>query len=230
MSKLYINVLKFIVIRVRNMEKKIRILLCEDQEIVSEGIANSINSDGEMEIVKTLNDAKDIIYALRSMDIDIVLSDIITKNKNNVLNYVPEIKKEFPNVKIITITGFPDISFMEKAKKAGVNSFIYKNVSSKELNSLIKNTFSGYYVYPGVSTTNDLIISSLNEKELKILRLYISGVEREDIAKELFMSNSSVKAHITSILQKTGFPSLARVAIYAISNNLIVPDSRNKND
>ena len=210
------------------MEQKIKILLCEDQEIVSEGIANSINSDEEMMIVKTLNDAKDIIHTLRMMDVDIVLSDIITKNKDNVLDYIPEIKKEFPNVKIIS---WEDVIVnIEEAKKAGVNSFIYKNVSGKELNSLIKNTFSGYYVYPGVSTTNDLILSSLNEKELKILRLYISGVEREDIAKELYMSNSSVKAHITSILQKTGFPSLARVAIYAISNNLIVPDSRSKND
>ena len=52
----------------------------EDQEIVSEGIANSINSDEEMMIVKTLNDAKDIIHTLRMMDVDIVLSDIITKN------------------------------------------------------------------------------------------------------------------------------------------------------
>ena len=77
--------LQFLVIMVLNMEQKIKILLCEDQEIVSEGIANSINSDEEMTIVKTLNDAKDIIHSLRMMDVDIVLSDIVTKNKNNVL-------------------------------------------------------------------------------------------------------------------------------------------------
>ena len=208
------------------MENKIKILLCEDQEIVSEGIANSLSKLDNFEIVKILANAKDILSSLKENEIDVILTDIITENKNNVLDFIPEIKKEFPNVKIITITGFPDITFMDKAKKAGVNSFIYKNVSTKELVSLINNTFYGYYVYPSEKVTNDLIISSLNDTELKILRLYISGVEREDIAEKLYMSNSSLKAHISSILQKTGFPSLARVAIYAVSNSLILPEGK----
>jgi len=208
------------------MQEKIRILLCEDQEIVSEGIANALNKVENFEIVGTLADAKDILPALKETDVDIVLTDIITKNKNNVLDFVPDIKRAYPNVKIITITGFPDITFMDKAKKAGVNSFIYKNVGTKELASLINNTFFGYYVYPSESVTNDLIISALSETEIKILRLYISGVEREDIAGKMLMSGSTLKAHISSILQKTGFPSLARVAIYAVSNSLILPEGR----
>ena len=206
------------------MDKNIKILICEDQEIVSEGIANSLSSEENIDVVKTITDAKYIIDVLRQTSVDIVLTDIITENKNNVLDYIPEIKKEFPNVKIITITGFPDITFMDKAKKVGVNSFIYKNISTKQLVSLINNTFFGYFVYPSENVTNDLLISSLNEVELKILKLYISGVEREEMPNKLFMSNSSIKAHISSILQKTGFPSLARVAIYAVSNSLVLPD------
>lgn len=206
------------------MEQKIKILLCEDQEFVSEGIANALNNEPNFEVVETLLDAQDIAPTLEKIKVDIVITDIITKNKHNVLDYIPQIKEKFPQVKIITITGFPDISFMEKAKKAGVNSFVYKNVGTKELVSLIQNTFFGYYVYPSEAITNDLIISSLSEVELKILRLYISGMEREEIAKELCFSISTIKAHISSIIQKTGFPSLARVAIYAVNNGLIVAD------
>ena len=206
------------------MDQKIKILLCEDQEFVSEGIANALNSEPNFEVVKSVVDAEDIAPTLQNMDVDIVITDIITKNKHNVLDYIPNIKQKFPNIKIITITGFPDISFMEKAKKAGVNSFVYKNVSTKELASLIQNTFFGYYVYPSEAITNDLIISSLNDVELKILRLYISGMERDEIAKELCFSIATIKAHISSIIKKTGFPSLARVAIYAVNNGLIVSD------
>ena len=206
------------------MEQKIKILLCEDQEFVSEGIANALNNEPNFEVVETLLDAQDIAPTLEKIKVDIVITDIITKNKHNVLDYIPQIKEKFPQVKIITITGFPDISFMEKAKKAGVNSFVYKNVGTKELVSLIQNTFFGYYVYPSEAITNDLIISSLSEVELKILRLYISGMEREEIAKKLCFSISTIKAHISSIIQKTGFPSLARVAIYAVNNGLIVAD------
>ena len=213
-----------IIKRGNRMDQKIKILLCEDQEFVSEGIANALNSEPNFEVVKSVVDAEDIAPTLQNMDVDIVITDIITKNKHNVLDYIPNIKQKFPNIKIITITGFPDISFMEKAKKAGVNSFVYKNVSTKELASLIQNTFFGYYVYPSEAITNDLIISSLNDVELKILRLYISGMERDEIAKELCFSIATIKAHISSIIKKTGFPSLARVAIYAVNNGLIVSD------
>ena len=206
------------------MEQKIKILLCEDQEFVSEGIANALNTEPNFEVVGTLVDAQDIAPALKKIKADIIITDIITKNKHNVLDYIPQIKGNYPQIKIITITGFPDISFMEKAKKAGVNSFVYKNVSTKELASLIQNTFFGYYVYPSEAITNDLIISSLNDVELKILRLYISGMERDEIAKELCFSIATIKAHISSIIKKTGFPSLARVAIYAVNNGLIVSD------
>ena len=208
------------------MDEIIRILLCEDQDIVSEGIANYLNKENGIIVKKIIKDASLILAELKKDEYDIVLTDIITENKNNVLNYVPAIKEEFPNIKIITITGFPDISFMEKAKACGVNSFLYKNVKIEELVFLIRNTFLGYYVYPGDNVTNDLILNSLNDIELKILRLYIDGNEREDIATKLFMSNSSLKLHVSHILQKTGFSSLARVAIYALSNNLIIPEQK----
>ncbi len=208
-------------------DKKIRILLCEDQEIVSEGIAAALEKVENFDVVDVLCDARDIHKALLDgKEADIILTDIVTANKHNVLDEIPAIRQDFPDIKIITITGFPDITFMDKAKKAGVNSFVYKNVGTKELVSLIHNTFFGYYVYPSEALTNDLIISSLTETELKILRLYISGVEREEIAERLFMSTSSLKAHISSILQKSGFPSLARVAIYAVSNSLILPEGK----
>ncbi len=206
--------------------KRISILLCEDQEIVSEGIANALKGVENFDVVGILSDAGDILDFLKEKKADVILTDIVTENKHNVLEYIPAIKEAFPEVKIITITGFPDITFMDKARKAGVNSFVYKNVTSKELVSLINNTFAGYYVFPSAALTNDLIISSLTETELKILRLYISGVEREEIAERLFMSTSSLKAHISSILQKSGFPSLARVAIYAVSNSLILPEGK----
>ena len=208
------------------MSEKIKILLCEDQEIVSEGIAESLIKEENFEVVKIIQDAALIIDNLKELDVDIILTDIITSNKHNVLDYIEKIKELYPKIKIITITGFPDISFMDKAKEVGVNSFIYKNVGTKELISLINNTFYGYYVYPSKQITNDLIISSLDETELKILRLYISGYERDEIANTLYMSNSSVKAYISSILRKTGFSSLARVAIYAVANHLIVPEEK----
>ena len=199
-----------------------RILICEDQAILLDGLILALSKEKSFEVVASIKNAKDIYRTLKEVKCDLVLTDIITEEKNNALNYIKEIRDAYPNLKIVAITGFPDISFMEKAKNVGVNSFVYKNISTEELVSVIKNTSTGYSVFPNNEKTKDLIVSTLTETELKIVRLYSSGLEREEIAKELFMSNSSLKSHISQILLKTGFPSLARVAIYAISNGLVV--------
>lgn len=199
-----------------------KILICEDQAILLDGLILALSKEKSFEVVASIKNAKDISRTLKEVKCDLVLTDIITEEKNNALNYIKEIRDAYPNLKIVAITGFPDISFMEKAKNVGVNSFVYKNISTEELVSVIKNTSTGYSVFPNNEKTKDLIVSTLTETELKIVRLYSSGLEREEIAKELFMSNSSLKSHISQILLKTGFPSLARVAIYAISNGLVV--------
>ena len=199
-----------------------KILICEDQAILLDGLILALSKEKSFEVVASIKNAKDISRTLKEVKCDLVLTDIITEEKNNALNYIKEIRDAYPNLKIVAITGFPDISFMEKAKNVGVNSFVYKNISTEELVSVIKNTSTGYSVFPNNEKTKDLIVSTLTETELKLVRLYSSGLEREEIAKELFMSNSSLKSHISQILLKTGFPSLACVAIYAISNGLVV--------
>ena len=206
------------------MDKKIRIIVCEDQKILLDGLVGQLNKNKQFKIVGAVESADEILPLLRKKQADLVLTDIVTKNKKNALDVVVDIRREFPEMKIITITGFPDISFMEKAKSVGVASFVYKNISTEELYSAIKNTYAGYSTYPHEDTTNKLMLSSLSEVEMKILRMYCTGKEREQIAKELFMANATLKAHISSILQKTGFSSLARVAIYATNNGLIVTE------
>lgn len=206
------------------MEKIIRILLCEDVELLNDGLTSTLSKEKDLEVVSSIFDAEDIIPALKEKEADIVLTDIITKNNHNALDYIPAIKKEFPNVKVVIITSFPDISFIDKAKKVGANSFIYKNTSTKELVNLIRNTSSGYIIYPNQERTNAELLRSLTPTEMKVLRLYCAGNDRTEIAKELSASVSSVKNHISSILEKTGFRTLVKLAIYVIKEGLILPE------
>ena len=199
-----------------------KIVICEDQQILLESLTISLSKEPTFEVVKSITNSLDILETLRNNKTDLLLTDIITRDKNNALDMVKDIVSEFPDIKIVAITGFPDITFMEKAKKVGVHSFVYKNISTEELINVIKNTYEGYSVFPNTDKTKDMFLSSLTETELTILRLYCSGKDRDAIAKELYMSQSSVKAHISNILLKTGFSSMARVAIYAVSTGLIV--------
>ncbi len=206
------------------MEKSIRILLCEDQDILSDGLKNSLSKEKDLKVGRIVSDAEDILPALREEPFDLVLSDIITDHRHNVLDYLPMIRSEFPRMKIALITGYPDVSFMEKAKKAGANSFIYKNVPIKELISLIRNTTQGYSIYPAPERTQAEILSSLTPAEMGVLRLFCAGRDRKEIAESLNISVSSVKNHISSILEKTGFPTLVKLGIYVVKEGLILPE------
>ncbi|MBO4535119.1 MAG: response regulator transcription factor, partial [Clostridia bacterium] len=189
--------------------------------ILLDGLVLSLSKEKSVSIVAALTDAEEILPALETSGVEVVLTDIITKGNRNALDYVASIRQAYPQVKIIAITGFPDITFMEKARKEGVNSFVYKNISTEELVSVIKNTYAGYSVFPSPDKSRIAFWDAMSDAERKVLRLYCKGMEREQIAQEMFISQSSVKSHISSILQKTGFSSMARVAIYAVSTGLV---------
>ena len=196
-----------------------KIIICEEQQILLDGLVSLLSKIEDFEIVAAINDCDDILSSLHATGADLLLTDIITKDKKNALDILESIKNE--DVRIVVMTGYSDISFLKKAQKVGVHSYVYKNITTPELISVLRNTYAGYSVFPSEDKSKTALLSSLNDTELTILRLYCSGKEREEIASELFMSTSSLKAHISSILQKTGFSSIARVAIYAVSSGLI---------
>lgn len=115
----------------------------------------------------------------------------------------------------------PDLSFISEAKAAGVNSFVYKNLGTKELIAVIRSTASGYHTFPESRNIPKIADVELTEREVEILRLTCEGNDRQEIAKKLYLSESTVKTYIRELLGKTGYNSLARLAIYAVSNGFI---------
>ena len=207
-----------------NMEDFMKLIICEDQKILLDGLALSLGKEKSFEIVAMIASADQILPSLKATGADLVLSDIITEDNKNFLDVVKDIRSACPNVKIVAITGFPDIIFMENARKVGVDSFVYKNISTEELISVIKNTYSGYSVYPTSDRVGNMLLSVLSGVEISILRLYCNGKERDEICSALCLSRSALKSHVSQILQKTGFSSISRIAIYAVSTGLIFPE------
>ena len=200
------------------------IFIVEDQNILLESLKDSL-SDNNINVIATANKASEILSILRNKrNIDLVLSDIVTADNENVLDYITEIKSEFPKIKIVLITSFPEITFLERAKRLGIDSFVYKYITTKQLLVVINNTMEGYSVFPSKPVVDGELFSSLTPSEMKVLRLYCAGLERKEIMEKLYITESGLKVHISSILRKTGFPSIARAAIYAVKNGLIISD------
>lgn len=205
----------------------IKIIIVDDHKMLRDMISDQLSLEKDFEVVATESDAKNSVDLCKTLSPDLVLMDVCTENNSNGISYAGVIKKEFPNIKVIIMTGVLDINFIKEARKSGVDSFIYKNISKDSLINTVKNTLDGYSIYPDTKSnknTEKNILSDLTDKELEVLTLYCKLLDRDKVADTLKISSRTLKSHIASIYQKTGFDNLAKLAIYCVSNSFIVPN------
>ena len=210
------------------MPNSVKVLIVEDQTILLDSLANSIAAEDGFEVLGALTKASDIVPFLKRQKVDLILTDIRTEDNEISLDYLPEAKQICPDAKIIIMTGLPEISFIDRAKEVGADSFLYKNVSTAEFISVIRKTMDGERIYPGEEQQPKKDFIQLSETEEKILRLFCEGYERKEIADIIFLSENTVKFHVRKMLARSGFSSLSRMAIFAVSNGYIVLGNDNE--
>jgi DNA-binding NarL/FixJ family response regulator len=201
----------------------IKILVVEDQTMLRESLELVIGGQGDMEVAGATDDAANAPELCRKLQPDLVLMDVVTKNNSSGITYTAQIRKEFPDIKIVIMTALPEITFAEEARKAGAHSFIDKGMGNDHLFHVIRNTMKGYSIYSGLSDRMPFA-ARFTEKEIAVIRLVCQGMARNEMEKTLGVSESTIKQHITSILDKTGFDSISKFAIYAVGEGLIVPE------
>jgi len=202
----------------------IKILIVEDQVMLRESLERVIGGQNDMEIVGSTDDATKTPELCRELQPELVLMDIVTKNNASGITYTAQIRAEFPDIKIVIMTGFSEITFIDEARKAGAHSYVYKNSGYEHLFYVIRNTMQGNGIYPGPENRLSLD-AQFNERELSVIRLVCKGKSRTEIVTELGLSEAVVKRIISAILEKTEFDNIMKFAIYAVSRGLIVPDS-----
>ena len=200
----------------------IRIVLVEDQAMLRESLAIAIDAQEDMETVATLSKATDALDAAKTYSPDLMLMDVCTEDDASGISAAAQIKRDLPGIRVVVMTGIPEITFIEQAHAAGADSFVYKNVSTAELISIIRSTMEGYSTFPAAQL-GDKTLESLDEEEIQILRLVCENKSRREIANELFLSEGTVKRRISTILAKTGYDSIMKLAVHAVSDGYIVP-------
>lgn len=203
-----------------------KIVLIEDHIMLRDMMKENIERATNHTIVGVSSDAKDSIKLCESLNPDLVLMDICTENDSSGIVYGGKIKDKFPNIKVILMTGVPEINFVSKAKENNIDCFIYKNISKDILLNTIEQILGGYSIFLKSASVKkeSTFLEDLTEKELKILTLYCEGLEREEIAEVLQISSGTLKNHISSILKKTDFPNMPKLSIYCVVNDYIVPN------
>ncbi|MDR0442526.1 MAG: response regulator transcription factor [Treponema sp.] len=199
----------------------IKILIVEDQTMLREALEHLISEQDDMEVAGTTDDAARAPELCRSLQPDLVLMDVVTANNSNGISFAAKIREELPTIKIVLMTSFQDITFIDEARKAKIHSFMVKNTGNEHLFYVIRSTMKGIGIYPGPADISPFA-AQFSEKEIAVIRLVCRGMARDDVVKELAMSESAIKQLIASILEKSGFDNIAQFAIYAAGKGLIV--------
>ena len=219
----------------------IRIILVDDQVIIRHGLKSLLESQADFEIVGEAENGKQVIALVEKLDNtsqqpDLILMDV----RMPVMDGVSATKKlgdRFSYLAVLVLSTFDDDEYITKAMQYGAKGYLLKDTPLEEIADTIRSAVKGYTSLgpglfqrfiaqssePQLENSQELppALESLSPREKEVLSLIAKGANNKEIAAELFISERTVKAHITSILSQLNLRDRTQAAILAFRYKLI---------
>ncbi len=212
------------------MSETIRILIADDHAVVREGLRGLIASEPGMTVVGEAADGREAVALNHDLSPDVVLLDLVMPHKGG-LEAIAEIKEENPNARILVLTSFADDDKVFPAIKSGALGYLLKDSSPQELLSAVRQVYRGESsLHPSIARKliheinqpSDLPAAAepLTTREVEILRLVAQGISNQEISDTLFISERTVRTHVSNILDKLHLANRTQAALYALREGL----------
>jgi len=209
----------------------IRILLVDDQNLICEGLKAMLSLEDDLEIIGIADNGEKAVKIVSTLQPDVVLMDMRMPVMDGK-EATAIITKNYPNTKVIVLTTFDDDEYISDAISAGAKGYLLKDMPLEELVQAIKFVYRGYtQLGPGMleklltnnSNKNQSIesnsheLSELTPRERDVLHLIAKGFTNREIAGELYITEGTVKTHVTHLLTRLNLRNRAQIAIFASS-------------
>jgi DNA-binding NarL/FixJ family response regulator len=212
-------------------ELKIKVLLVDDHLMVLRGLRFFLGTQPDIEIVGEANNGKEALEKVETLNPDIVLMDLIMPVMDGI-EATKNIKENFPEVKVIMLTSFSDQDHVLPALRAGAEGYQLKDIEPDELVKTIKGAYQGQkQLHPQATSqllshvttdetkkAGDAEFGQLTPREKDVLEQIALGKSNKEIASDLFITEKTVKTHVSSILSKLGIHDRTQAAILAMKN------------
>ena len=200
------------------------ILIVEDHESMREAITSAFTATGEFAVTGEVPNANLAELYCERLHPQLILMDVCTEGNASGLAATKQIKEKYPEIKVIIMTGFDELSYLPRAREVGADGFIYKSKSFNFFIETAERVMAGETCFPEPKAIPmPAGEAPLTDREMEVLRLMCRHMSNKEIADELFVSESTVKYHKTNMLAKTGFSKSVDLAFYMISNGWINP-------
>lgn len=213
----------------------VKIMIADDQQLIRESLKIILDSDPDFEVVKVVGSGQEVLDALKTESIDIILMDVRMPNMSGV-DCTRIVKKEYPNIKVIILTTFDDDEYIYDALKYGASGYLLKGCSLEELSTAIHNVLSGGACFnPNVAGKVAQFFSQManshtevsfdgeekeydfSDTEQKIIAQIGHGYSNKEIAQKLGFSEGTIRNYLSVILDKLDLRDRTQLAIWYLS-------------
>jgi DNA-binding NarL/FixJ family response regulator len=217
--------------------EKIRVLVADDHEMIRQAVVMMLSQEPDIEVVGEAGDGAEAVRIATEMMPDVVLMDVRMPRRSGI-EATTQIKEISPTTRIVMLTVSDEEADLYDAVKAGASGYLLKHTPVEEIAEAVRNVFTGQsQISPSMATKllsefqtmvkkEDKPATSstsprLTEREMEVLKHVAKGLNNRDIAKELFISENTVKNHIRNILEKLHLHSRMQAVVYAVREGML---------
>ncbi|MHB8233073.1 MAG: response regulator transcription factor [Solirubrobacteraceae bacterium] len=206
-------------------QQVLKVLVADDHPLILQGLRRSLEACDDIEVVGEARSGSEVIGLVQRRRPDVVLLDLRMPGMDGI-ECVKQIKQSSPEVKAVLLSACDDRPSIESAEKAGASAYVIKSVSSVDIPALLRQVAAGYTLFqapkdnqPTDGEQSD--VPALTERELTILASVAAGLTTKAISAELWVSEHTVKFHLTNIYRKLGVSNRSGAVRYAYEHGLV---------
>jgi DNA-binding NarL/FixJ family response regulator len=218
-------------------ELRTKVLVVDDQRLLRDGISSLLSIQENIEVVGTASNGQEAVEMALALGPDVVLMDVRMPIMDGV-EAAKEIRRRLPGCKVLMLTTFDDDEFVLAALRAGATGYLLKDIPAHDLARSVQAAHMGIYQldpavaskvftslgnqsqstkYKAPQETQD----NLSAREVEVLRLIAAGASNREIAERLFITEGTVKNHISNILSRLSLRDRTQAALYAREKGLL---------
>jgi DNA-binding NarL/FixJ family response regulator len=203
----------------------LKVLVADDHPLILQGLRRSLEACDDIEVVGEARSGAEVLALVERRRPDVVLLDLRMPGLDGVA-CVKQIKQSSPRVKAVVLSACDDRPSIESAEKAGASAYVIKSVSSVDIPALLRQVAAGYTLFQAPAADSegaatDADAAGLTERELTILASVAAGLTTKAISSELWVSEHTVKFHLTNIYRKLGVSNRSGAVRYAYEHRLV---------
>jgi DNA-binding NarL/FixJ family response regulator len=207
----------------------LRVAIADDHRLMLDGIKRALETAPDIKVVGEAMSGEEMLTLVPRVRPDVVILDL-RMPKGDGLTTLAALRKDYPDLKIIILSMFEDSEHIDQALHQGASGYVVKSINPLDLPSTIRQVVEGTVYHPrgrgaegGTSTggSGGGHPGGLTDRELSILRLVAEGLSNLDIASKLYVTEQTVKFHLSNIYRKLGVGNRTEATRYAYRNGLI---------